>query len=427
MHQAVDQLAVAKAIPEACFLKQVRSPAHAFHAAGNRRAGLAAPDKQRPEIDGLERRGADLVDGQRGHGRRQACQKGRLACGDLSHACGEHRPHDHLIDILTINLRAVEDFADDSRAQLGRGEGGKGTAQPAKWRAGGGDQDHIRHDSHSRGGRRADRRARRWAIYWGTVAFKNLLYGRDGAVATITINRPDRRNALNPETVNELRAAFLEAKADGDARVIVLTGAGKTFCAGADLESFRSEISELDRYFQRRNLGELFIEMTQLGKPTIARVNGHALAGGLGLAVACDLGIASLEAQLGIPEVNVGVWPMLIMASVFRNVPRKAAMELMLTGKRITAEEAARLGVVNRAVPADRLNQEVDALAQELAGKSPLGMRLGLEAFYRMQDMSYPSALAYLEDQLALLGLSEDLKEGVNAFFEKREPRFTGR
>ena len=209
--------------------------------------------------------------------------------------------------------------------------------------------------------------------------------------------------------------------------MIVLTGAGNTFCAGADLQSFRSEMSELDRYFQRRGLGELLMDMTQLGKPTIARVNGHALAGGLGLAVACDLGIASLDAQFGIPEVNVGLWPMLIMASVFRNLPRKAAMELILTGRRISAEEAARLGVVNRAVPAERLDAEVDALAQELARKSPLGMRLGLEAFYRMQDMSYPAALAYLENQLALLGLSEDLKEGVSAFFEKREAHFTGR
>ena len=259
------------------------------------------------------------------------------------------------------------------------------------------------------------------------MSFTNLLYGRNGAVATITINRPDRRNALNPETISELRGSLQDAKADAQVRVIVLTGAGNTFCAGADLQSFRSEMSELDRYFQRRGLGELLMDMTQLGKPTIARVNGHALAGGLGLAVACDLGIASLDAQFGIPEVNVGLWPMLIMASVFRNLPRKAAMELILTGRRISAEEAARLGVVNRAVPAERLDAEVDALAQELARKSPLGMRLGLEAFYRMQDMSYPAALAYLENQLALLGLSEDLKEGVSAFFEKREAHFTGR
>ena len=259
------------------------------------------------------------------------------------------------------------------------------------------------------------------------MAFKHLLSGRRGAVATITINRPDDRNSLSTETVSELRDALARAKGDPQVRVIVITGAGRIFCAGADLNTFRREQPELDRYFQRRQLADLFLEMTELGKPTVARVNGHALAGGFGLVAACDLAIAVDDAQFGMPEVNVGVFPMLIMAIVFRNLPRKAAMELMLTGKRIDAAEAARLGLVNRHVPAERLDAEVDTLADELAKKSPIGMKLGLEAFYKMQDMSFPSATAYLQDQLALLSLSDDLKEGVTAFFEKREPRFTGR
>jgi len=259
------------------------------------------------------------------------------------------------------------------------------------------------------------------------VEFKHLLYGRRGAVATITINRPDNRNALSTETVGELRVALQQAKGDALVRVIVLTGAGKVFCAGADLNSFRSEQPELERYFQRRQLADVFLEMTELGKPMIARVNGHALAGGFGLVAACDLAIAADEAQFGMPEVNVGLFPMMIMAIVFRNLPRKAAMELMLTGKRIDAAEAARLGLINRHVPAEQLDAEVDALAGELAKKSPIGMKLGLGAFYKMQDMSFPSAIAYLQDHLALLSLSDDLKEGVTAFFEKREPRFTGR
>jgi enoyl-CoA hydratase len=258
------------------------------------------------------------------------------------------------------------------------------------------------------------------------VEFKHLLYARRDAVATITINRPDHRNALSTETVAELREALKEAKGEAQARVIVITGAGKVFCAGADLNSFLSEQPE-DRYVQRRTLADLFLEMTELGKPTIARVNGHALAGGFGLVAACDLAIAAEGAQFGMPEVNVGIFPMLIMAIVFRNLPRKAAMELMLTGKRIDAAEATRLGLINRYVPAERLDKEVGALAAELAKKSPIGMKLGLEAFYRMQDMSFPSAIAYLQDQLAILSLSDDLKEGVAAFFEKREPRFTGR
>jgi len=259
------------------------------------------------------------------------------------------------------------------------------------------------------------------------VELKHLLYARHDAVVTVTINRPDARNALSHEVVVDLRAALQEAKQDAGVRVIVLTGAGTIFSAGADLNSFRSEQPELDRHQQRRQLGELFLDMTELGKPTLARVNGHALAGGFGLVAACDLAIAVSDAQFGMPEVNVGVFPMMIMAIVFRNLPRKAAMELMLTGKRIDASEAVRLGLINRQVAADQLDREVDALAAELARKSPIGMKLGLEAFYKMQDMSFPTAMAYLQDQLALLGLSDDLKEGVNAFFEKREPRFTGR
>jgi len=259
------------------------------------------------------------------------------------------------------------------------------------------------------------------------VESKHLLYARRDAVATVTINRPEARNALSHEVVVELRAALQEAKRDPAIRVIVITGSGTIFSAGADLNSFRSEQPELDRHLQRQQLAELFLDMTRLGKPTLARVNGHALAGGFGLVAACNLAIAASEAQFGMPEVNVGVFPLMIMAIVFRNLPRKAAMELMLTGKRIDAAEAVRLGLINRQVAADRLDAEVESLAAELARKSPIGMKLGLEAFYTMEDMSFPAALAYLQDQLALLSLSDDLKEGVNAFFEKREPRFTGR
>jgi len=259
------------------------------------------------------------------------------------------------------------------------------------------------------------------------VAFRNLIYAHENAVATITINRPEQRNALSAETVEELLEAFRQARDDSDARVIVLTGAGKMFCAGADLEEFRSRAADPQEDSERGRLVDLLMEMTQLGKPTIARVNGHALGGGFGLVLACDLGIAAGDAQLGMPEVNVGVFPMIIMAIVFRNLSRKAGMELMLTGKRISAEEAARIGAINRSVPPEQLDAEVGKLATELAKKSPIGLRLGLDAFYRAQDMSFPAALAYLQDQLAILSTSDDLREGVTAFLEKREPRFTGR
>ena len=259
------------------------------------------------------------------------------------------------------------------------------------------------------------------------MPFENLLYARDGAVVRITINRPDRRNALSPQTVMELRDALNAAKLDRDARVVVLTGAGTIFCAGADLTSFRSEQPGSDADDERWRIGDLFLEMTQLGKPTIARVNGHALAGGFGLVAACDLAIATDDAQFGLPEINVGLFPMIIMAVLSRNLPRKALMELMLTGRRIDAAEAARLGLINRYVAADRLDPVVDSLAADLARRAPMAMRLGLDAFYRMQDMSFPAAIAYLQNQLALLSKTDDVKEGVAAFFEKREPRFRGR
>src|SRR5213082_3451786 len=234
------------------------------------------------------------------------------------------------------------------------------------------------------------------------VEFKHLLYGRRDTVATITINRPDNRNALGTDTVKELRQAFDQAKHDEAVRVIILTGAGKVFCAGADLQGFMLEISELDRYFQRRNLADLFLEMTELGKPTIARVNGHALAGGFGLVAACDLAIASDAAQFGMPEVNVGVWPMMIMAIVFRNVPRKAGMELMLTGKRIDADEAVRIGLINRHVPLAQLDSVVIAAAAEVARKGPAGQRLGVPSDKPTQPMAYPTATTSPQAQLAV-------------------------
>ncbi len=259
------------------------------------------------------------------------------------------------------------------------------------------------------------------------MTYQNLLYRRDGAILTITINRPEVRNALNSATILELQQAFAAGRTDPDVRVIVLTGAGQAFCAGADLQTFRSSASAVAPPADRRHRAELLLGLRDLGKPTVARVNGHALAAGFGLVAACDLAIAATSAQFGMPEVNVGIWPMMIMPIVFRNLPRKAAMELMLTGKRIGAEEAERVGLINHAVPADQLDITVTNLARELADKSPLGMRLGLEAFNLMADMSYEAAMTLLAGQLALLSLSEDAREGVEAFFANRKPRFTGR
>lgn len=257
--------------------------------------------------------------------------------------------------------------------------------------------------------------------------YASIRYGVEDAVATITLNRPDIRNALAGDMVPELQNAFAAARDDPAVRVVVLTGTGdQAFCAGADLATFTDQASELERHFRRRRLADLMVAINATGKPTIARVNGHALAGGLGLAVACDLAYAADHAQFGMPEINVGVWPMMVMAVLVRSIGRKALMELMLRGERISAAEAARLGLINRALPAAELDPHVRQVAQRLATRSPLVLKLGLEAFYAMDDLPYEAALAYLQNQLALVTLSEDAKEGTRAFLEKRAPTFKG-
>jgi enoyl-CoA hydratase len=253
------------------------------------------------------------------------------------------------------------------------------------------------------------------------------MYAREGAAARITLNRPESRNALSHELVTELRQALAGAKEDPEVRVVVFTGAGAVFCAGGDLKGSFDAEPQLDGYFRRRHLAELLLQLTTLGKPTLARVNGHALGGGLALVAACDLAVAAEGAQFGMPEINVALFPLIVLPFVLRSIPRKAAMELVLTGKRIDAAEAARIGLVNRAVPSGELDQEVERLSGELARKSPIAVRIGLESLSQLDADLVASRLAYLQAQLALLSASEDTREGIAAFREKREPRFLGR
>jgi enoyl-CoA hydratase/carnithine racemase len=257
---------------------------------------------------------------------------------------------------------------------------------------------------------------------------ENVLVGASGPRATITLNKPDRRNPLGGGMLRDLLSAFEWARNDPDIRVIVLTGAGdKAFCAGADLSSFEAEQTEVERHLGRHMFVELFVLMQELGKPIVGRINGHALAGGLGLAASCDILVAADSATFGTPEINVGVWAMMIQAVLIRNLPRKTLLEMLLLGDRFGADEALRIGLVNRVVPASELDAAVDEIAGKLERKSPIIMRLGRDSFYRIQDMEFRAALEYLQAQLSLVTLTEDTKEGVMAFFEKREPEFKGR
>jgi enoyl-CoA hydratase len=259
-------------------------------------------------------------------------------------------------------------------------------------------------------------------------SLENVLVSLDGHRADLTLNRPEQRNPLSGGMLKDLLAAFTWARAQAEVRVVVLTGAGdRTFCAGADLSSFDSAQTEIERHLGRHLFVELFSLMQEMGKPIVGRINGHALAGGLGLATSCDINIAAESATFGTPEINVGVWAMMIQAVLIRNVGRKALMEMLLLGERFDARRALDLGLVNRVVPAAELDATVDEIAAKLAQKSPIVMRLGRDSFYRVQDMEFRAALEYLQAQLSLVTLTEDTKEGVTAFFEKREAEFKGR
>jgi enoyl-CoA hydratase len=256
-----------------------------------------------------------------------------------------------------------------------------------------------------------------------------VLYELDEAgIATLTLNDPDTRNALSPEMLGGLIAAFERAREDDDARCIVLRSSHeKTFSSGASLGGFAGDTPLVERHFGTERFVGLFKLIGELGKPTVCAADGHVLAGALGIALACDLIVASERASFGTPEINVGTFPFMIMALIYRNVPRKKANEMLLLGERLNAQEALEAGIVNRVVPAGELDAAVGEWARKLAGKSPVIMRLGKEAMRRQLDMPLDDALDFLRAQLTLAMSTEDIVEGVTAFFEKREPEWKGR
>jgi enoyl-CoA hydratase len=257
---------------------------------------------------------------------------------------------------------------------------------------------------------------------------EELLYEVKDGVATLTLNRPDQRNALSGELLAALVDGMKRARDDDAVRAVVLTGSGeKVFCAGADLGGFAADVPLVDKHFASDLFLEYFRLMPRLGKPSLCAANGHVLAGGMGLALSCDLLIAKEGARFGTPEINVGAFPYMIMAIIYRNVPRKKVNEMMLLGEQISAEQAVEYGIANKVVPADQFDEAVSEWAAKLASKSPVLMRLGHDAMYRQQDMALDDALEYLRSQLTLTFSTEDIQEGVKAFFEKREPEWKGR
>ncbi|MFL5894520.1 MAG: enoyl-CoA hydratase/isomerase family protein [Thermoleophilaceae bacterium] len=261
------------------------------------------------------------------------------------------------------------------------------------------------------------------------MPYDTLLYEvAANGVATITLNEPETRNALSNEVLGELIDAFEVARDDDAVRCVVLTSShDRVFSSGANLAGFSGDVPLVHKHFGSERFVKLFRLIGELGKPSLCAANGHVLAGALGIALACDLIVAKEGAEFGTPEINVGAFPFMIMALIYRNVPRKRANELLLLGDRISAQDAKEAGIVNRVAAADEFQAAVDEMAGKLASKSPVIMRLGKDAMFRQQDMAFVDALDYLRAQLSLALSTEDIVEGVTAFFEKRDAVWKGR
>jgi enoyl-CoA hydratase len=260
------------------------------------------------------------------------------------------------------------------------------------------------------------------------VAEQLVLYEVDGGVATVTLNDPETRNSLSPPLLDGLLNALRDARDDDAVRCVVLASShDKVFSSGANLGAFNADAPLIDRHRGSQRFVEVFRALGELGKPSIVAANGHVLAGSLGIALACDLIVAAEGAGFGTPEINVGLFPFMIMALIYRNVPRKKTNEMLLLGERLTAQEAKEAGIVNKVVPAGEFDAAVDEWAAKLASKSPVVMRLGKDAMWRQMDMPLLEALDYLSSQLTIELGTEDAIEGVTAFFEKREPNWKGR
>jgi enoyl-CoA hydratase/carnithine racemase len=255
-----------------------------------------------------------------------------------------------------------------------------------------------------------------------------LLVDVAGGVARVTLNRPEVRNALNAALLGELESALHRLEDDPAARVIVLRGAGdRAFCAGADLKHVGDRGTTLQARESFGGLARILERMARMRTPVVAGVHGYALAGGCGLAAGSDIVIAADDAVFGLPEIKVGLLPLIVMAPILRAVGRKRGMLMILSGEPVSAREALEMGLVSRVVPRADLEAETTALARRLAALSPAALALAKEAAATIQDMEYGKSLGYLRDLITLVALSDDAKEGIAAFFDKRAPKWTGR
>ena len=254
-----------------------------------------------------------------------------------------------------------------------------------------------------------------------------LIRADDDGVTTLTLNRPKARNALSLGLMAAVHQTLEEIAEDVSVRVVVLAGAGPAFCAGHDLKEMRASPDRKSYEKVFRQCSRMMLAVTRLPKPVIAKVHGIATAAGCQLVATCDLAIASTEARFATPGVNIGLFCSTPMVALSRAVGRKAAMEMLLTGDLIGADRAVDVGLINRAVPADRLDVAVDALARQIAGKSRATLRVGKEAFYRQAEMSLADAYDYASEVMTRNMMARDAEEGIDAFLGKREPTWQDR
>lgn len=257
--------------------------------------------------------------------------------------------------------------------------------------------------------------------------YGKIRVAHDGAIARITLFNPERRNAIGPQMVNELLWALADAAEDAAIRVVVLTGEGKAFCAGGDFAQMTGGAGDENPLPSKGDYADLMIAMTRYEKPIVARVNGPAMGGGLGIVAASHFAIAQSDAKLGTPEVDVGLFPFMIAAVLARVVPRRALVEMMLRGQKLEAAEAQRIGIVGKVAAPDALDGEIDALCNDLAARSPTAIRLGLRAFAAQSDLALEEALPLLRNALGEALGTEDAREGLTAFLQKRKPNWTGK
>lgn len=255
---------------------------------------------------------------------------------------------------------------------------------------------------------------------------KDILFSLQDGIGCIIINRENRQNAISSNAISLFHEALDNFSNDPEVKVICITGAGeRVFCSGADLgASIGSDSDHEKETF--KNYADLLIRLYRFEKPTLARLNGHCVAGGIGFMLACDIVLARDDVTLRTPEVNVGLFPMMIGALIFRNVLRKKAMEMMLLGERLSAKEALEMGMITRIFPKIEFEQETQKILKTLTMKSPIGIRLGKHAFNRVESMPFEEAVHFLSEQLSRVAGTNDAKEGITAFLEKRAPVFKG-